>query len=358
MSFNVMGWAKKSQFVEDVKLSKISKPSGFAESFASASTITDENKLNRVSKNERLLKSIRSFLSKIKKASTVKAKTIIKEGLSFSELRKHQKPTNGRDPKDLPYKFGGVNKSVNKEYGYLRAKTKVGEKDFITEKDLYEYSTQKGREALAEITSLQRPVEGSSGYAQFDVYDTDIVKSNELDDYLRENSDSINIEDKKRLAEELINHLETMYTHKVSHGDLHMNNIIIRQIKFKECMQFIDFGKAKFGDEGTFEKHKFDDIKYLFCKVGETPRETKARNYLLPAFSPLLSSLEKKRTKHYPLHKLIKLNSSTKSVAPYLEQIGNTLIKDLGDQTKDVKQSFSIAQKAVLRLIAVVDLNG
>ncbi|RSD29993.1 protein kinase domain-containing protein [Vibrio pectenicida] len=357
MIFNVVGLAKKSQFEDDVKLLK----SDFAESFVSASTITDENKLNRVSKNKRLLKNIRSFLSlsKIKKSSTVKAKPIIKEGLSFSELRKHQKPTNGRDPKDLPYKFGGVNKSVNKEYGYLRAKTKVGEKDFITEKDLYEYSTQKGREALAEITSLQRPVNGSSKeYAQFDVYDTDIVKSNELDDYLRENSDSINIEDKKRLAKELINHLETMYTHKVSHGDLHMNNIIIRQIKFKECMQFIDFGKAKFGDKGTFEKHKFDDIKYLFCKVGETPQETKARNYFLPAFSPLLSSLEKKRTKHYPLHKIIKLNSSTKSVAPYLEQIGNTLIKDLGDQTKDVKTSFSIAQEAVLKLIAVVDLNG
>ncbi|CAM3678372.1 lipopolysaccharide kinase InaA family protein [Vibrio aquimaris] len=259
--------------------------------------------------------------------------------------------------KDLEYAFGGKNKEVNKKHGYLHAITDTGKKDFALEAGLSKYCA--GKKELEAIVSLQKPVAGldksiQGDYAQFDLYD-EKVKTSELVKYIGLQDIQLGTEQKQQLANQLIDMLKVLFTNKVSHRDLHMENILVRELDSQVYTQLIDFGRTVYGEQ-DFSKHKYDDIKYLFNKEGAHLGETVGRNVFAPALSALSTKNEEIREKHYPLHKLIKQGNETKSVADDLQKIGNRIIERL-KANEDVDKVFGDAQQAVYGLILKADTN-
>ncbi|NOH71594.1 hypothetical protein F0225_09635 [Vibrio pectenicida] len=313
--------------------------------------VSDKVKL-LTGENERLKRELEAL-----KASHIFPQEASKRSLDTTrsgDLQSHKIETSRVNPISLEYTFGGKNKEVNREHGYLHAISETGKKDFALEAKLSKYCT--GKKELEAIVSLQKPISGlpedvQSDYAQFDVYGEG-VKTNELRKYIESNDLRLGTEQKQQLANQLIDMLKIMFTDKVSHRDLHMENIIIRQFDSEVSMQFIDFGRTVFGDD--FNKHKYDDINYLFCKKGAHLGETVGRNVFAPVLSTLSTKNEEIQAKHYPLHKLIKHNNGTKSVAGELEKIGNSMIKKLNDG-QDVEDVFQSAQQAVSNLIYDAD---
>ena len=194
----------------------------------------------------------------------------------------------------------------------------------------------------------------------YDLYD-EKVKTSELVKYIGSQDIHLSTQQKQQLANQLIDMLKVLFTNKVSHRDLHMENILVRELDSQVYTQLIDFGRTAYGEQ-DFSKHKYDDIKYLFNKEGAHLWETAGRNLVAPAVSALSSLLpshvitekEKIREKHYQLHKLIKQGNETKSVADDLQEIGNRIIERL-KANEDVDEVFGDAQQAVSGLILTAD---
>ena len=199
---------------------------------------------------------------------------------------------------------------------------------------------------------MDKSIQGD--YAQFDLYD-EKVKTSELVKYIGSQDIQLGTQQKQQLANQLIDMLKVLFTNKVSHRDLHMENILVRELDSQFFTQLIDFGRTVYGEQ-DFSKHKYDDIKYLFNKEGAHLGETVGRNVFAPALSALSTKNEEIREKHYPLHKLIKQGNETKSVADDLQKIGNRIIERL-KANEDVDKVFGDCSTSSVRFDLTADTN-
>ncbi|HHC7138947.1 TPA: hypothetical protein ACN32H_003066 [Vibrio parahaemolyticus] len=74
----------------------------------------------------------------------------------------------------------------------------------------------------------------------------------------------LNMEQAKSLACQFIDILKILYINKVSHNDLHKENLLILKDKNQSplLMKIIDFGRSKIGRD--FDVVKFNDIDYAY----------------------------------------------------------------------------------------------
>ena len=244
---------------------------------------------------------------------------------------------------DASFKSGGVNKKVDRTTGTLRADTDIGREDFERETALAIYS--EGKPELTFFTSYQRKIDTPKRvdkkytYAEFDIFEKNAVSSEELLDIVyfldRESDDALNI------ALQLIEATKVMYQNKLAHRDLHMGNLIVHKINETDelFVKVIDFGRVKY--DSDFNTYRYNDIRYLFDREGESFLETFARNYIVPFGSYFVDDLEVAR-KHYPLHKLIDpFGDNQKVVRNSLAKIGKELETDLSKAKNE--QSEAIA---------------
>ncbi|STO98186.1 protein kinase domain-containing protein [Grimontia hollisae] len=269
------------------------------------------------------------------------------------DLQRKKIQLSNEDLSSMTFLNGGVNKDKNLNSGVLYAKTKTGQQDFIKEEGLALYCEDKPD--LKSIVSLQTkeglpedPVQ-SGKYATFAVYNNGI-KTSMLSDVL---ASGLSIEQCQSLARQLVDILKTLYVNKVSHNDLHKENILVLQEKDQKTMlmKIIDFGRAQTDKE--FEKVRFKDIDYVFLCKGNSALETVARNVLVPS----MASMHYKpavaiKQKHRPLHSIIKTcrNTNTNIETP-LNNIGMQL-KGALMMNPDNVRAFDDAKEAVCQLIS------
>ena len=263
-----------------------------------------------------------------------------------TEAEREEKLTNDS------FKQGGVNKKVHRETGTLRADTEVGVEDFARETELAEYAEDKPE--LAFYTSFQRIIDTPEGldtqytYAEFDIYNKNNVASTELVGNIL----FLDRDDALDIALQMIEVANVMYSNRLSHRDLHMGNLIIHRIKGSDesFLKVIDFGRVKYGKE--FEPYRYNDIRYLFKRKGESFGETFARNYLVPNSSDIAK-------KHYPLHKLIDpYGDSKNTVRSVLSKVGSTLHNELKlakANEQNIGLAFTKAKCSVAILFGYID---
>jgi hypothetical protein len=319
----------------------------------------DKDAINAISIRSDLKSKIKS--SKIESSGKHQKKLRAKSPI-IAYLNKHKIEAFQLDKdklKSVDFVNGGVNKDVNRELGILKAKTLVAKQDFQIESQLGFYSAKKDK--LREVISLQEAYENNT-YASYQVYDKDKIKTHELNNYLNSTKE-LSLKRKKDLACNIIDIAKIMYMNNVSHGDLHMDNLIIHEKvgggpKGPIHVQAIDFGRSSFGDK--FKTHEYDDIQYLFGKKGHGFCETTARNNFVPFMAGL--GHEKSQgiqAKHSPLHKIIKHNTKIGSTRAPLQEIGRDLIfklKTAGDNENAVKEAFEEAKDLVCNIIKARDL--
>ncbi|MNJ28770.1 hypothetical protein D3C77_233170 [compost metagenome] len=241
------------------------------------------------------------------------------------------------------FKVGGVNKQFAPRAGVLKSCNRTGNEDFKREGELRAYA--ENFPAMASYLSTQEEIKAPQGvdpnfqYAKVVLYNED-VSSSELGGGLAQLSES----QVKSVSVQLVDMLKEFYLGKLSHLDLHMNNLIVHKRNRDDAvfLRAIDFGHAKFGDGFNGESYK--DIDYVFNRLARSQLETLSRNYLRRADS-------EKMQKHYPLHKLLQqAGAQPEVVARTLSAIGNLLKADLqiaGDAQDRVSQAFARASASV-----------
>ncbi|NOH70824.1 hypothetical protein F0225_05635 [Vibrio pectenicida] len=131
-----------------------------------------------------------------------------------------------------------------------------------------------------------------------------------------------------------------------------MGNLILHRVKGSDelFLKVIDFGRVMYNNQ--FESYRYNDIRYLFQRKGESFGETFARNYLVPD-SPEIAQ------KHYPLHKLIDPYSDhKKTVRSILFKIGETLeaaLKTAKDDEQEIGSAFITAKCSVATLFTYIN---
>ncbi|ARR51729.1 hypothetical protein ETN89_21060 (plasmid) [Photobacterium damselae subsp. damselae] len=253
---------------------------------------------------------------------------------------------------NMKFSNGGVNKDKNTSLGVLYAKNKVGENDFYKE----DIISKKYHDnfVLSSMVSLQTK-EGlpetliNNKYATFAVYD-DSIQSEMLSDLLLK---GVTINQAKSLSCQLIDILKTLYINKISHNDLHKENILILKEKDQNAllMKIIDFGRSKFNED--FKEVMFNDINYIFFNQGCSVLETTARNILTPVAARMhYSPAIKIKQKHKPLHAIIKsCRNININVDKELSNIGDKLKGSLIINQNNY-MAFEEAKKNVCQLIS------
>ena len=250
---------------------------------------------------------------------------------------------------------GGVNKKYDATTGVLKGMNQTAIHDFDKETrlDAYIKNTNNATE-LARYISLQVKInpddlpsnglDRSKPYASVTRY-KDEVKSRELDVCLPnpitglspDKDNQLSPDEKRAVATQLVDMLRVMYKSEISHRDLHSHNLLVHRFNDGEgkpvtMLKAIDFGRAKFGSDHKqfkFETYKFEDIDYIFKKIGANGLETVGRNTFLKKTGN--SKLEK----HYPMHNLLQNGArDKKEVKSFLNNIHNSLIKAL--EAKDI----------------------
>ncbi|EJE4701727.1 TPA: hypothetical protein ACN310_004564 [Vibrio parahaemolyticus] len=297
------------------------------------------------------IKSIKSINS----SATTLTDKILNSTISFAKdvenYRKKIKLSES-DLLGLEFSIGGANKNKNIQFGILYAKNQIGKNDFLKEKEVSNYCRNKP--GLSRVVSLQTQ-DGlpdhfvSKKYATFAVYD-DNIKSEMLSDLLLS---GLNMEQAKSLACQFIDILKTLYINKVSHNDLHKENLLILKDKNQSSllMKLIDFGRSKIGSE--FDVVKFNDIDYVFFNKGSSVLETTARNVLTPVVASMhYSPAIKIKQKHKPLHGIIKSCRNTNiDIDKELVRIGEALKGALTLNSANY-MAFDDAKKSVCLLIS------
>ncbi|MNJ28769.1 hypothetical protein D3C77_233160 [compost metagenome] len=244
---------------------------------------------------------------------------------------------------DKDFKVGGVNKQFAPCAGVLKACSRKGNEDFKREGMLRAYAEKNPKMAsyISSQVKIDAPekVDQKFQYAKVTLYDG-TVSSAELGVCFAKLSEG----QVKSVSVQLIDMLKEFYLGKLSHLDLHMNNLIVHKRNTDNAvfLKAIDFGNAKFGDGFTGESYR--DIDYIFNRTARSPAETLTRNHLLGAASKIMQ-------KHYPLHKLLqRAGASPDSAAKTLSAVGKLLKADLqmvGDDEERIKQAFNRASEAV-----------
>lgn len=241
---------------------------------------------------------------------------------------------------------GGAHKRFAAHAGVLQARDDIGREDFVRESQLATYA--ESRPDLQNYVSTQQPIAAPPGvdakfaYARVAQYDPQHIVCSELDAGLN----TLSLDQARSVVVQLVDMVRTFYGHKVSHRDLHMQNLLLhtRREDGAVFLKAIDFGRAQFG-EGFVEAERFNDIDYLFGRVGCSFAETVGRNYLAPRNSAVA-------LKHYPLHKLLNHFDvwGAKNVTEILSGIGNMLKADLeeaGEDERRIDQAFTCASASV-----------
>ncbi|CAI2345315.1 Protein kinase domain-containing protein [Vibrio parahaemolyticus] len=278
--------------------------------------------------------------------------------LLSKKIEEHRKKIHlsENDLTQVKFYYGGVNKDKNTNLGILHAKNKTGTRDFLKEQKISRYCDSKP--ILSSVVSLQTQ-DGlpesfvNKNFATFSVYD-DQIKSEMLSEVL---ASGLSMEQAKFLSCQLIDILKIFYMNKVSHNDLHKDNILILKEKGQEqkelLMKVIDFGRAKIDSE--FDNVRFNDINYVFFNKGISILETTARNI----FTPVAASMNygpalKIKQKHKPLHDIIKSCCNTKvNIDKELSIIGSKLKHTLSAESEQY-QAFDDAKMRVCQLISRV----
>ncbi|EOV5436780.1 hypothetical protein ACOAS5_004589 [Vibrio parahaemolyticus] len=297
------------------------------------------------------IKSIKSINS----SATSLIDKSLNSTISFAkdvEIHRKKIKLSESDLLGLEFSSGGANKNKNIQFGILYAKNQIGKNDFLKEKEVSNYCRNKPD--LSRVVSLQTQ-DGlpdyfvSKKYATFAVYD-DNIKSEMLSDLLLS---GLNMEQAKSLACQLIDILKTLYINKVSHNDLHKENLLILKDKNQSLllMKLIDFGRSKIGRE--FDVVKFNDIDYVFFNKGSSVLETTARNVLTPVVASMhYSPAIKIKQKHKPLHGIIKSCRNTNiDIDKELVRIGEALKGALTLNSANY-MAFDDAKKSVCLLIS------
>lgn len=273
--------------------------------------------------------------------------------LDVSPLKQHEIPVQLDGLTNDDFKRGGKHKNFYR--GVLCAEKKVaGEfekeglvKDLATKQaGLQRYvSTQQRVDAddVPEVLNSDRV------YATVTMYNPAKVYSCEMDELIA--GRALTPGQLRGLARQFTEMLKQFYLAGLTHGDLHMHNLVVRWIPGEDgradqtLLQAIDFGKSKC-------KRSRDDIQYAFERKAEHALETIKRNVLR-------SEGNLAQQKHYPLHKLLgqwagdRFQDSAardRYVTQPLAQIGRALDKALkaagGDEDR-IGQAFDDAAQAV-----------
>lgn len=226
--------------------------------------------------------------------------------------------------------------------------------------EIQRYVSPQKQLAQQRIPGLKSP---DYVYAIVDAYNPHVIKPGTLMEAVQDTEKPLSFGQLKSICMQLIDAMRIFYKYRLSHGDLHMGNIqILRQSPLpatssenagenedKVYLRLFDFGRLKCNEQ--FDDCRTRDIDYLFCRKGDSPLETLARNHLMPERSAGYQ-------KHYPLHTLMNMfNTNNINVTMYLQNIGEKLSQDLSSvevSSSVVDQAFESALNKTLQLAEFV----
>ncbi|GAB1387120.1 hypothetical protein MASR1M59_22680 [Melaminivora sp.] len=210
---------------------------------------------------------------------------------------------------DDAFKEGGVHKRFDPQSGVLRAEDSTGAGDFEREGRIE--TLAETSEGLARYVSTQKPIaskdmatelpsiESTKAHAVVTLYDSQHVKSGELDKQIGD----LSAREAHSVLMQTVDMARVFYHSGVSHQDLHMHNLMVHQPTDPQqsniTLKAIDFGKSKVGV--TSESDRLNDVRYLFHKKASSGAIETARRDARELLGYDLHKMEK----HYPLHKLM-----------------------------------------------------